>query len=108
MKNSKYVTDYFVTLMPNGVYNLVFNMTERWLHAHRYNNTTYTFGTDVEGETIEESNERIQEIPEFLPVLEKGHFVSSVLIDKDQIHFFFIPYYHEWAKLPDKIILSSK
>ena len=116
LKNSKYVTDYFVKLMPNGVYNLVFNMTERWLNAHRYSNEMYIFGDELfcnqvesQSETIEDHNKRIQEIPKFLPVLKKGHFITSQLVDKDQINFFFIPFYSEWIQNSSyKIILNSK
>ena len=96
MQNSKYVSSWFVNKLPNGIYQLIFNTTEKWLGYHRYNNTEYQIGYgDFEEE--EESN-TIQQIPPFLPEVEGIDYQIADSQNKDQITFYFIPFRKNWLK----------
>ena len=46
MQNSKYVSSWFVNKLPNGIYQLIFNTTEKWIQYHRYSATEYLFWID--------------------------------------------------------------
>lgn len=91
MLNSKYVTSWGVYKLPNGIYQLIFNTTEKWIAYHRYNNTEYDFGGD-------ELSENIVQIPEFLPNVEGISYQISSSQEKDQITFYFIPFRKNWVK----------
>lgn len=118
LKNSKYVTDWFVTLTPNGVYTVVFNTTERRMSYHAFNDTTYIFGNENdlkfddenEVESQESWESRMQEIPEFLPnPRPKGiTYLTAHSQSKDQVYFYYIPYKHAWVKKGDKLLLTGK
>ncbi len=115
MKNSKYVSSWSVTLTPDGIYQLTFNTTKKWLNYHRYNDTTYIFGHNENDFADEEAafadwNDCQQEIPSFLPEIKDGLYLNSSSQNKEQITFFFIPYYHKWIKegLDKKIMHSNE
>lgn len=107
--NSKYVISWNVQLLPNGIYELIFNTTERWVEYHRMNDRLYIFGEDVPDETQEYYESRMQEIPEFLPHSNEVMYVVSSSQDKEQIIFYFIPFEKSWLKKEKiKTILNSK
>lgn len=114
MKNSKNVTSWFLTQTPDGIFHLTFNTVEKWMSYHQYNDTTYIFGHeedifDNEEEEFADWTQCQQEIPEFLPDIENGTYLRAVSQNKDQVTFFFIPYYHKWIKEGlDKKIMNSK
>lgn len=93
MQNSKYVSSWFVNKLPNGIYQLIFNTTEKWIKYHRYNNTTYTFDTNYH-----EDIQDVQEIPEFLSNVEGISYQIADSQNKDQITFYFIPFRKNWVK----------
>lgn len=108
MKNSKYVTDWWVEVYEEtGMYNLTMNLTERWLPYHQFNDEMYIFGTDIEDENGNINHDdwisRIQEVPEFLP--KNKSYVPTVIQNKEQISFYFIPMY---MVRTGKMILQSK
>lgn len=94
MKNSKYVSSWLVQLLPNGVYQLTFNTTVKWVDYHRLNNRLYGFNLDES----EEKESLIQEIPEFLPKDKNITWMSSHVQNKDQVTFYFIPFKINWLK----------
>lgn len=91
MQNSKYITSWGVYKLPNGIYQLIFNTTEKWIAYHRYNNTEYDFGGD-------ELSENIVQIPEFLPNVGGISYQIASSQEKDQITFYFIPFRKNWLK----------
>ena len=90
MLNSKYVTSWGVYKLPNGIYQLIFNTTEKWIQYHRYSATEYLFWID--------GKEDVQEIPEFLPNVEGISYQIADSQNKDQITFYFIPFRKNWLK----------
>jgi len=111
LKNSKYVTSWWVELMPNGIYHVMFNLTDRWISYHAYNDEEYIFGDDDEpelGESHEDWEKRIQEVPKFLPENRDGvTYICTSHQNKDQVSFYYIPYQHDWVR-KDKILFSGK
>jgi len=89
MKNSKYVESWYILENAEGIHTVLFNLTEKWMSYHRYNNTMYTFGEDLEDESQEEYESKIQKIPEFLP--EDIRYMCATVQEKDQVSFIFIP-----------------
>ena len=91
--NSKYVQNYWIEYFEEtGVYHLLFNLTERWLTYHQYNDEMYEFG-EIDNKGDEKSHEdwvsSVQEVPEFLP--EGKTYIPTVIQNKEQISFYFIP-----------------
>ena len=86
-KKSKYVDSWFVFENKHGIISLMFNTTERWIHFHQYDDTTYDIGcNDDEGL---DSEGCVQEIDVFLnPEI---RYLKTVCQEKDQITFYFIP-----------------
>lgn len=100
MKKHKYVESWNVSLLPNGVYMVVFNLTELGLTHHRYNSENYCFGED------DYKYEDIK-IPKFLPELKTGGYLVSSAMEKDQCMFYYAPYDFDTIK-DRKIILNSQ
>jgi len=90
MLNSKYVTSWGVYKLPNGIYQLIFNTTKKWIKYHRYSATEYLFWID--------GKEDVQEIPEFLPNVGGISYQIADSQNKDQITFYFIPFRKNWLK----------
>lgn len=89
---SKYVESYWITEHESGIFHLMFNTTERWMSYHRYSDTKYCFGYGLKkiGETEEEADGEDFEIEEFLP--KDKSYLPTVIQEKDQISWWFIPY----------------
>jgi hypothetical protein len=90
---NKYVDNWHVELLPNGVYLLMFNTKDKWIGYHQFDDNEYTFFADAETENYH-SAEHIVKIPDFLPKIENGGYRTSHSQEKDQIYYYFIPYYH--------------
>ena len=90
MQNSKYITSWGVYKLPNGIYQLIFNTTKKWIQYHRYSATEYLFWID--------GKEDVQEIPEFLPNVGGISYQIADSQNKDQITFYFIPFRKNWLK----------
>lgn len=108
MKKSKFVTDWFVTKEPNGIYSLIINTTEKYCY-HRfiieYDDkmvfAVHNYSDELNPDDIE------LEIPNFLPKID-GVWLRSSSIEKDQIQYYFIPYLKEYIKNPNRVILKSE
>jgi hypothetical protein len=100
MKNSKYVENWFCKLLPTGTYMLTFDVTDRGMDYHMYCETMFLFNDD--------DNEGVQEIPKFLPENSDCMYLSSSHVEKDQITFFFTPFYLDWIKNGESKIIISK
>lgn len=103
---AKHVTDWWVEQLPNGIFHLLINTDERWINFHAYNDEMYIIG-DKEGDSPEVSIEKTLILPKFLPEIKKGLYLCTVMQNKDQISFYYIPYYYEWVNQKN-IIISSK
>ena len=103
MKQSKYVTDWWVEIINKNIYCLTFNLTHRWLAYHKWNDTMYSFA----GINDDISLEDVHEIPEFLPKLEKGMYIPTVIQEKDKLSYYFIPIMFE-SRRKRNIILEGK
>lgn len=89
MKNSKQVAKYWVEKFPSGIYEITFNTKDKWVYFHRYNNEMFQIGGfDIDDGEI--NDEFIQELPEGL-IPQSGH-MPTVIQNKDQISFYFIPF----------------
>lgn len=109
MKNSVNVESWWLELLPNGTYHLCVNTKERWMYYHRFNDNMFQIGEDIEGESQEDWESKILELPEFLPNIKEGLYLSSVSQEKDQISFYWMPYYFKWMKeKQEKIIFKSE
>jgi hypothetical protein len=104
MKQNKYVQSWWVEIIKNDIYQLTFNLTERWLNYHRYDNETYSFG--LTNEEINFDNTIV--IPKFLPDISRTLYIPSHFMEKDQLTFYFIPINFEDRKKNRNIILESK
>lgn len=101
MKNSKYVKSWWVEKLPNGIYHALFNLTERGLDFHAYNDEMFTF------ESREEDWDCIQEIPKFLPESKDVTYLRASGMEKDQCSFYWIPHEHKWIKEKQQILFKS-
>lgn len=111
MKKSKFVDSWFVNKLPNGIYNLVINTTEKCCYHHYYGNNEEFMEFIVRSYDIDiiDDEENILEIPIFLPKIDNGLWLESSNTVKDQIHCYFIPYHFEWVKEKKvEMILNSE
>lgn len=102
----KYVESWFVREYPNGVFCLVINTTERWLDFYNLGENRFEIGEDLSDNEMKE----ILEVPNFLPFLVGGHYIQAESQEKDQIYFYWIPYYNLWFKegLIKEVLNSEK
>jgi hypothetical protein len=101
----KYVENYWVEELPNGVIHLLINCTQREIYYHAYNDISFLIcGTEEEFE--EEgwgSSTCILETKEFLPNKENISYTITSVKEKDQLSFYWIPF--ERGKRRDRKIL---
>ncbi len=93
---AKYVSNWWLQKLPNGIYNLTINTTEKWLAFHAYNDHMFIIGSE-EDESQEEWEDKQLIIPEFLPQIKNVTYIQTIQQNKDQIGVFWIPYYHKWV-----------
>jgi len=108
MKKSKFVTSWFVTKEPNGIYSLIINTTEKYCYCQyivEHDNKMLFVVHNYSDGLIPDDTEL--EIPNFLPKID-GVWIKSSLVEKDQIQYYFIPYLKEYIKNPNRIILKSE
>jgi hypothetical protein len=99
LKKSKYIESTWVKLLPNGVYQLCFNTTERWLNYHNYNDHEFSFG---QNEDEDNHDVTYHQITEFLPRDNNDIiWLTSSNQNKDQITFYYIPFDKNWIKNGD-------
>ena len=96
----KHVESWWVEELPNGVFHLLINTTERWMYFERMLDTHYRISKN-EKEDFEDLI-----IPEFLPKEKNKRYIPCELQNKDQISFYWIPYDRDSIKTR-KIILKS-
>lgn len=89
MKTSSQVESYLVKKYPNGMYQLLFNTKDRYIHFHQFCNTQYRIG-GKRFNTEDEFEDYLHQIPEGL-IPEDVSFMCTTLQEKDQISFYFIP-----------------
>lgn len=85
--NSEYVDNWSVRLLPNGIYSLVFNLSQDSPIFYAISDNEFVFGDFVED---------IQYIPDFLPKIEGLYIKTSAKTDS-QIVYHFMPYLYEWV-----------
>jgi hypothetical protein len=86
----KYIENHWIQEFECGIFLLMFNTHERWIPYHNYTDTDYIFGGEIKDESVERLRERYYTVEEFLP---KGvSYLSTVIQNKDQISFYFIPF----------------
>jgi len=86
----KYISDHWIEEYECGIFQLMFNTHQRWIPYHSYNDIEYIFGEEVENESIEDYKSRYYKVEDFLP--EGISYLTTVLQNKDQISFYFIPF----------------
>lgn len=107
MKKSINVESWWIEELPNGVFHLLINTKIRWVKYHQISDEMYEIGSENDEETQEEFESRVLEIPEFLPKIENGVYLTSSQQNKDQISFYWMPYPFEWSKRENKILFKS-
>ncbi len=100
MKNSVQVENYWIQKYNNGIYCLLFNTKDRWVYYHRYSDTIFQIGGN---RNCSIKGKYIQEIPEGL--LPQSKHLCTVIQEKDQISFYFIPFELIWE---GKTIYNSR
>ena len=102
----KYINEYWVQELPNGVILLVINLIGRECLYHRFNDNMYLI-CETQEEYDNWSEDLIFRPDDFLPknpdVL---LYMKSSAIEKDQLTFTFSPYYKEWSKQSKKYIIE--
>lgn len=91
----KYVESYWIEEMPNGVFHLLINTSERWVYFQIADKYTINIWRD-ESELWDATDIELK-VKEFLPKIE-GVFVASSYQEKDQIGVYYIPHLRENLK----------
>jgi len=105
----KYVENYWVEELPNGVIHLLVNCTQREIYFHAYNDISFL----ITGSELEYENggwgdsECILELDPFIPENKDVIYIRSTMKEKDQLNFFWIPFERR-GKRDRKILLESK
>lgn len=91
MKN---VESYWVEYCDSGIIHLLFNTKERWMYFHQYSDHSYKIGGMIgDNEDYNTWKELMCEIPnDKLVFAEEKIYISTVIQNKDQISFYFIPF----------------
>lgn len=97
----KYISDHWIQEFECGIFQLMFNTHERWIPYHRYNETNYIFGEEVENESQEDYESRCYSVEKFLP--EEISYLPTVLQNKDQISFFSLISRDARSRVPKRI-----
>lgn len=82
----KYVSSYFIVNHKSGITSLTFNTHEKWIPFHMYNYDLYKFGEDTDEESEQDHADRCLSVE-----IELKQVLPTVLQEKDQITFYFIP-----------------
>ncbi len=94
----KYVESYWVELLSSGVVHLLINCTQREIYFHAFNdNMILISGTKEEYDNW--TNEVVLTTDSFLPKIE-GIWIQTSMKEKDQLSFYYIPYY--WGERKNK------
>lgn len=94
---SKYVQNYRIELLPNGVYQLTINLKQKGCYHHRiYDNLFLITGTEEEYDNHDPNC--ILSIEEFLPKNKEVIYAIADNLNKDQLIYYYIPFYREWIK----------
>ena len=102
---SKYVENWWVQELPNGVIELVINCSQREIYYHRMNDYEFIIaGTEEEFDSWDKSV--LFSVSSFLPPID-GMYLYADMKNKDQLSFFYIPHLREWSR-NKKILLKSK
>lgn len=103
---SKYVENYWVQELPNGVIKLVINCSQREVYYHQYSDYEFTIaGTEDEFDGLTDESFSFS-VSAFLPEID-GMYLQASMKEKDQLYFFYIPHLKGWHK-NKKILLESK
>lgn len=94
----KIVESWWVEELPNGVFYLSINTSERWMSYEEFSNYKIRIYSEEGFFDLE--------LEEFLPKID-GLYIRTSMQNKDQISIYYIPYEREFIK-NKKIILSSK
>ena len=100
---SKYVENYWVEELPNGVIKLIVNCTQREIYYHQLNNFEFIIaGTQEEYDNWEK--DVLFECSFSLPEI-KGIYLNTSMKEKEQLCFLYVPHLQEWRK--NRKILKS-
>lgn len=94
---SKYVENYWVEELPNGVIHLLINLTQPEIYFHSYSDYNFLIaGTEEEYDNS--GPECVLTVEVFLPEIKDGLYITTSAHNKDQLSFYYIPYKREWIK----------
>lgn len=101
---SKYVENWWVEELPNGVIHLLINCTERGVYFHAMSDYEFLIA-GTEEEAMDSFKECSLSLEPFLP---EGTWLwlQTVMLEKDQLSFYYIPYERGWNR-NRKIIKES-
>lgn len=103
---SKYVESYWAEELPNGVIHLLINCSQREIYYHSFMNNQFLIaGTQEEYDNW--TKDLILNMDEFIPDIDDGLYIQSSTKEKDQISFYWIPFYYKDRK-NKKILIESK
>lgn len=94
----KYVKSYFIEELPNGVFLLVINLTQREIYYHRFDDDLYLIAGTQKEYKEPTAEVHLSIIRKFLPEKPEQTWLRSSMHEKDQLTFVFTPYQKEWIK----------
>lgn len=87
----KYVDNWWIELLPNGVYHLLINCTQKEIYYHSFNKFSFLI-SGTEEEYANWNEDVILNIEEFLPKIDMGVYVMTDTKNKSQVSFYYIPH----------------
>lgn len=103
---SKYVENYWVEELPNGVIKLIINCTQKEIYYHSFTANWFIIASTQEEY---ENNDQgcVLKVEEFLPKLEGGIYLPTSHKEDHQLYFFYIPHLKEWRKDRNILLRSN-
>lgn len=103
---SKYVENWWVEELPNGVMHLLINCTQREIYFHASSDYEFLIaGTEEEYYNFE--SDCVLSVSSFLPAEKAWMWLQTSMKNKDQLSYYYIPYQREWTK-NRKVMAKSK
>ena len=94
---SKYVENWWVEELPNGVIHLLLNCTQREIYFHAYDDYNFIIaGSESELENFDKDCNL--SVESFLPENGTWIWIQTSAKEKEQLSFYYIPFRKEWAK----------
>lgn len=85
--NDNVISSYFIQKYDSGIISLIINTVDRWVNYHRYNDNEYLFTYDDSDDNEKSYILKIDESELEIPL----NYLPTVIQEKDQISFYWLP-----------------